>query len=36
MWIYDKKLEFPVKIKNPNAALARVIVTALGGPDGKS
>lgn len=35
MWIYDKKLEFPVKIKNPNAALARVIVSQLGGPDGE-
>lgn len=35
MWIYDKKLEFPVKIKNPNAALARVIISALGGPDGE-
>lgn len=35
MWIYDRKLEYPVKIKNPNAALAKVIVTQLGGPDGE-
>ena len=35
MWIYDRKLEFPVKIKNPNAALAKIIITQLGGPDGE-
>jgi len=35
MWIYDRKLQYPVKIKNPNAALAKVIVTQLGGPDGE-
>lgn len=35
MWIYDKKLQYPVKIKNPNAALAKVIITQLGGPDGE-
>lgn len=32
MWTYEKKLEFPIKIKNPNAALAKVIITQLGGP----
>ena len=35
MWAYDKKLQYPVKIKNPNAALARVIITQFGGPDGE-
>ncbi|MBE6671547.1 MAG: manganese catalase family protein [Ruminococcaceae bacterium] len=35
MWIYDKKLEYPVKIKNPNAKLAKAIITQLGGPDGE-
>ena len=35
MWIYDRKLEYPVKIKNPNAALAKVIISQLGGPDGE-
>ena len=35
MWTYDKKLEYPIKIKNPNAALAKVIITQLGGPDGE-
>lgn len=33
MWIYEKKLEYPVKITRPNAALAKVIITQLGGPD---
>ena len=35
MWIYEKKLQYPVKIKNPNARLAGLIIDALGGPDGE-
>ena len=35
MWIYEKKLQFPVNIKNPNPAFARIIITQLGGPDGE-
>ncbi len=35
MWIYEKKLQYPVKIKNPNPSLAKVIITQLGGPDGE-
>ena len=35
MWIYEKKLQHPVKIKNPNAKLAQVIISQLGGPDGE-
>ena len=35
MWMYDKKLQFPVKIKNPNAAYAKIIISQLGGPDGE-
>ena len=35
MWIYEKKLQFPVKIKNPNPRAAAVIVSQLGGPDGE-
>ena len=35
MWIYEKKLEYPVKIKNPNPRLASVIISQLGGPDGE-
>lgn len=35
MWIYDKKLQYPVKIKNPNPGLAKIIISQLGGPDGE-
>lgn len=35
MWVYEKKLQYPVKIKNPNAGLAKIIITQLGGPDGE-
>jgi len=35
MWTYDKKLQFPVKIKNPNPKFAKIIITQLGGPDGE-
>ena len=35
MWIYDKKLQYPVKIKNPNAGYAKIIISQLGGPDGE-
>lgn len=33
MWIYEKKLQYPVKIKNPNPALAKLIVSQYGGPN---
>ena len=35
MWIYERKLQFPVKIKNPNPRYAKIIVSQLGGPDGE-
>ena len=35
MWSYVKRLEYPVNIKNPNPAAAKVILDALGGPDGE-
>ena len=35
MWIYDKKLQYPVKIKNPNANYAKIIISQLGGADGE-
>ena len=35
MWLYDKKLQYPVKIKNPNPAYAKIIISQLGGPDGE-
>ena len=36
MWIYEKQLQYPVKIARPNPRLAGVIITGLGGPDGES
>ena len=35
MWIYEKKLQYPVKIKNPNPALAKIVITQYGGPNGE-
>lgn len=35
MWVYEKKLQYPVKIKNPNASLAKIIMSQYGGPDGE-
>lgn len=34
MWIYEKKLQFPVKIKNPNPKMAQIIMSQYGGADG--
>ena len=35
MWEYEKKLQYPVNIKNPNPKLAKIIITQYGGPDGE-
>lgn len=35
MWIYEKKLQYPVKIRNTNPKLAQVIISQIGGPDGE-
>ena len=35
MWFYQKKLEYPVNIKNPNPKLAAYIVSQYGGPHGE-
>ena len=35
MWSYDKRLQFPVKIKNPDPQTAKIVITQLGGPDGE-
>ena len=35
MFVYQKKLQYPVKIANPNPALAKFIITQYGGPDGE-
>ncbi len=35
MFVYEKKLQYPIKIKNPNARLAKAIMSQLGGADGE-
>ena len=35
MFIYEKKLQYPIRISNPNAALAKVIISQYGGPNGE-
>lgn len=35
MWIYEKKLQYPVKIARPDARAAKIIATQFGGPDGE-
>ena len=35
MFVYQKKLQYPVKIDRPNPKLARIIITQYGGPDGE-
>lgn len=35
MWSYEKRLQYPVNIKNPNPSSAKIIISQLGGPDGE-
>ena len=35
MFMYQKKLQYPVRIKNPNPMLAKIIISQYGGPDGE-
>ena len=35
MFIYNKKLQYPVKIERPNPKLAAIIISQYGGPDGE-
>lgn len=35
MWIYEKKLQYPIKVSGPNPRLAKLIITQYGGPDGE-
>lgn len=35
MFIYEKRLQYPVNIKRPNPQLAKIIITQYGGPDGE-
>lgn len=35
MFVYEKQLQYPVKIKKTNPALAKIIMSQYGGPDGE-
>ncbi len=35
MFVYEKKLQYPVRIKNTNPRLAALIISQYGGPDGE-
>ena len=35
MFQYEKKLQYPVRIRRPNPQLAKIIITQYGGPDGE-
>ena len=35
MFVYEKKLQYPVRISTPNPKLAAVIISQYGGPDGE-
>jgi spore coat protein JC len=35
MWSYERRLQYPVNIKEPNAKAAQIIITQYGGPDGE-
>jgi len=32
MFVYEKKLQYPIKIKTPNAKLAQIVISQYGGP----
>ena len=34
MWIYEKKLQYPVKVNSTNPRLAKLLMTQYGGPYG--
>ena len=35
MWMYEKRLQYPVNIKNPDPKMAQFIMSQYGGPDGE-
>lgn len=35
MWGYEKRLQYPVKIRQTNPKIAQIIITQFGGPDGE-
>ena len=35
MWMYERRLQYPVRIKTPDARAAKIIISQFGGPDGE-
>ena len=35
MFVYEKRLQYPIHIRKPNPKLANIIITQYGGPDGE-
>lgn len=35
MWIYEKKLEYPVRVTQKDVRMAKYLITQYGGPDGE-
>ena len=35
MWYYDKKTQYPIRIKNASPRMAKYIISQYGGPDGE-
>lgn len=35
MFVYEKQMQYPIKIKRPNPQLAKIIISQYGGPDGE-
>ncbi len=35
MWVYEKKLQVPVRVSAPNPKLAKYVITQYGGPEGE-
>ena len=35
MWNYEKRLQYPVNIKNPDGRIAQIIMSQYGGPNAK-
>ena len=35
MFVYEKRLQYPIRIRKPNPKLANIIITQYGGPDGE-
>lgn len=35
MWIYEKKLQYPIRVLGKDIAMAKYMITQFGGPDGE-